>query len=648
MDSSAREICAERAQLESGTPSPSNLKGAAEKESRCVHCLGENPDYRCTQCLKVWYCSWDCQKAHWKTHKKTCFFGDPQEVLDAGARMQASVQGLSSSVGGRSRGRPPHQFLPAARAAQEAGVTKGARVQSFYESSTGEKSNTSFEGTVKSQANAGGGSRVVIEFDFGEILTVPLDFLVSVNGKVLERPKETWEMTVEELAEQSDREMERKELERRTILLDLGKKVQRRIKKKHEKTELEKRKEHLEKVRQEEETRRAQEEERRRKEDEERRKREREESKKRQEEEAVRREAERTRQEELKRRRKIAEEKRAIEEAEEQKRRAAEEQKRKKAEEAQRERERREDEALQEMIERSEEKKRKSVGFRDEKEEGNAGSAPGAASSPTKKAEDEKGKWMRQKQLEMEQKRKEIEEVTLRRQQEALKKRQELEAEMRGGGGAKSGDEAEVSNAKNASSSKSAAASSSSELRKKRVAEDGKSGSAAPVEESEDEEEDQDHDKLMDELIEQLRSQIRAQGEKKEDPEATEEGEREGETVEDASRSADTARTLEMIEAARLAELLGDSKKRQKNINRRADRDYIFGKLKAQAEEEARKPRYLNNKEIWTKGGRRDVDVRKLEEREGRLGEGDAVNMGEKVKYTREERIERRQLGTNF
>merc|ERR1712210_376109 len=49
---------------------------ADKVQHSCAHCGQRSaPDTRfqkCARCLTVRYCSADCQKLNWKTHKKTC------------------------------------------------------------------------------------------------------------------------------------------------------------------------------------------------------------------------------------------------------------------------------------------------------------------------------------------------------------------------------------------------------------------------------------------------------------------------------------------------------------------------------------------------------------------------------------------------
>ena len=39
---------------------------------RCGNSCGQQGTKRCSKCQTVYYCSKECQKAHWKIHKKGC------------------------------------------------------------------------------------------------------------------------------------------------------------------------------------------------------------------------------------------------------------------------------------------------------------------------------------------------------------------------------------------------------------------------------------------------------------------------------------------------------------------------------------------------------------------------------------------------
>ena len=44
----------------------------AVKEARCLACNAAKPTKTCGRCKKVKYCSLQCQRLHWKEHKKLC------------------------------------------------------------------------------------------------------------------------------------------------------------------------------------------------------------------------------------------------------------------------------------------------------------------------------------------------------------------------------------------------------------------------------------------------------------------------------------------------------------------------------------------------------------------------------------------------
>ncbi len=49
-----------------------DVKTALMDESRCAECGKGGKTLQCTRCRKVRYCSRECQKSHWKTHKPAC------------------------------------------------------------------------------------------------------------------------------------------------------------------------------------------------------------------------------------------------------------------------------------------------------------------------------------------------------------------------------------------------------------------------------------------------------------------------------------------------------------------------------------------------------------------------------------------------
>ena len=45
---------------------------ASAHMARCSHCGTEGASKKCSNCKQAFYCSKDCQKAHFRIHKKEC------------------------------------------------------------------------------------------------------------------------------------------------------------------------------------------------------------------------------------------------------------------------------------------------------------------------------------------------------------------------------------------------------------------------------------------------------------------------------------------------------------------------------------------------------------------------------------------------
>lgn len=50
----------------------SSKKDKDSKENPCAHCAKTHCTERCSMCKLTYYCSVDCQKEHWPTHKSIC------------------------------------------------------------------------------------------------------------------------------------------------------------------------------------------------------------------------------------------------------------------------------------------------------------------------------------------------------------------------------------------------------------------------------------------------------------------------------------------------------------------------------------------------------------------------------------------------
>jgi hypothetical protein len=61
-------------------PQPSPPKVISYKEKECVQC-GSEATNKCSGCLGVYYCSKDCQKKDWPTHKQICVILKNQKTL---------------------------------------------------------------------------------------------------------------------------------------------------------------------------------------------------------------------------------------------------------------------------------------------------------------------------------------------------------------------------------------------------------------------------------------------------------------------------------------------------------------------------------------------------------------------------------------
>ncbi|KAF2823734.1 hypothetical protein CC86DRAFT_327621 [Ophiobolus disseminans] len=89
--------------------SSSTAAPAPQPTSTCAHC-SKSPESlkQCNKCHSVAYCNKDCQKAHFKTHKKECA-SLAQEYVKAHEPKMAS-RSTASTKGGRDRGLQKWQF----------------------------------------------------------------------------------------------------------------------------------------------------------------------------------------------------------------------------------------------------------------------------------------------------------------------------------------------------------------------------------------------------------------------------------------------------------------------------------------------------------------------------------------------------------
>lgn len=84
------------------TAEPSSL--TSQPTAQCAQC-GKSPSTlkQCNKCHSVSYCDKDCQKAHFKTHKKVCA-GLAQEYVKANAPKMASGPSGGGKGGAREKG----------------------------------------------------------------------------------------------------------------------------------------------------------------------------------------------------------------------------------------------------------------------------------------------------------------------------------------------------------------------------------------------------------------------------------------------------------------------------------------------------------------------------------------------------------------
>ncbi|KAH3953391.1 MYND-type zinc finger protein samB [Parastagonospora nodorum] len=93
------------------TTSPeASSSSSTSPTSQCAQCA-KSPDTlkQCLKCHSVAYCGKDCQKAHFKMHKKVCA-SLAQEYVKANEPKMASRSTAGAKAGGRERGLQKWQF----------------------------------------------------------------------------------------------------------------------------------------------------------------------------------------------------------------------------------------------------------------------------------------------------------------------------------------------------------------------------------------------------------------------------------------------------------------------------------------------------------------------------------------------------------
>ncbi|KAL1792449.1 hypothetical protein ACET3X_008956 [Alternaria dauci] len=96
-------------QESSGSAQPASTSSSTAPPQACAQC-GKSPDSlkQCIKCHSVTYCNKDCQKAHFKAHKKACPIL-AQEYVKLHEPKMAS-KSSASTAGGRERGLQKWQF----------------------------------------------------------------------------------------------------------------------------------------------------------------------------------------------------------------------------------------------------------------------------------------------------------------------------------------------------------------------------------------------------------------------------------------------------------------------------------------------------------------------------------------------------------